>query len=45
VSVKQEPWDGWAGNLSQELSFHNEGKLCLACLKSTTADNTGKDGT
>ncbi len=34
--------DGWAGNLSQELSFRDEGKLCHACLKRTTADNTGK---
>ena len=44
--MKQEPWDGWAGNLSQELSFRDEGKLCRACLKRTTADNTyiGKGG-
>jgi hypothetical protein len=25
---------------SQELSFRDEGKLCHACLKRTTADNT-----
>jgi hypothetical protein len=45
--VKQEPWDGCAGNLRQKLSFRDEGKLCRACLKRTTADNTytGKGGT
>jgi hypothetical protein len=36
--VKQEPWDGCAGNLSPELSFRDEGKLCRACLKRTRAD-------
>ena len=39
------PSDGWAGNFSQELSFRDEGKLCRACLKRTTADNTNDGGT
>ena len=44
--MKQEPRDGWVGNLSQELSFRDEGKLCRACLSRTKADNTysGKGG-
>ena len=29
--------DGYAGNLSQQLSFRDEGKLCRACLKGTKA--------